>query len=229
MKKTGFIFLFSLIGFEIHAAKASELQILSRDKKVNLMFQYAKNNDEKHLKALMNNEEIIRDKYLKNALSLALFIVSPIKYKNQFILGYPTENDELWNIIEEVEYKNLTPRFLFSVKSICTFAENGNETAIKKVFLSLLNSDSVVADEICGYIGKIFINNPSATLRELVDIEIISRRKIYICFETLPISENELIKKAINKQKGLDKCKARDQIISEIIQAAKSQVNENVR
>ena len=127
------------------------------DKYLIKIFNYAKKHDLKALEAM--NTKLVSEKNnltISIAYPLALYIASPDKYKNRFIDSFP-ENYEgiMYVLYDQIELKQLTPNFLYSIKALGIIAKEGNMIAIKKVLNGYNHSDGIVAEVLCDIITEL--------------------------------------------------------------------------
>lgn len=166
------------------------------------MFNYAKAHNLRALEGLRGEVKLKNDRTLTNAYSLALYIASPNKYEQHYVMGFPVDYDGIMHdLYERIELKRLTPKFLYSIESIGLIAQGGNEKAIEKVLQGNIHSDGVVAELFCDILIKLFEKQPQKTLRAFSQIDKEQRQKNYLCFKVLNLKEFTSLKTKIKKVK----------------------------
>jgi hypothetical protein len=152
----------------------------AKDAYLTEMFAHAKNKKMADLEKLAGEIKAKNDRSLTIAYSLALYIADPVKYKQQYVIAFPTDSDGImWDLYEHIELTNLTPRFLFSFDAISSIALEGNDTAIDKVLNGCLHSDGVVAQCFSDAMEELFEKQNKKMLLSLLRFEKIKRDEAY--------------------------------------------------
>lgn len=180
------------------------------------MFDCAKAHNVKALEELKNKIKLKENKTLTVAYSLALYIASTKKYKQQYVETFPVDHKGImYDLYEQIELKNLTPSFLYSIEAIGSIAEEGNEKAIEKVLYGHIHSDGVVAELFCDFLVRLFDKQSQKTLRALSRLREEQRQKNYSCFRMMELNEFSSFKENLSKAKG-KATKSETKIIEEI-------------
>jgi len=155
------------------------------------LFSYANDHNIKALEEMRDGIKSRNDRTLNIGYSLALYIASPKKYKNEFVESFPTDHTGLMdNLFALMEAEGLTPSFMYSVEAIGKIAEGGNEQAIEKLFQGCLHTDAAVTVSFCEAIIRSFEMQTEKSLRIFSGLDEKQRRKIYpLCFEDGIISQ----------------------------------------
>lgn len=137
---------------------------------------------------------------MNNAYPLALYIASPREYEEEFVENFPTDHEGLMSdIFVRVEAKGLTPRFMYSVRSLARIAEEGNEQAIEKVFQGCLHTGAAVTVAFSETAINVLVKQSEGSLRTLSLLTQKERRKIYsLTLEYIIISPEQ--SQSIRKQ-----------------------------
>jgi hypothetical protein len=149
------------------------------------MFNYANAGNLGALEAMKVEVNGQRNKNLALAYSLALHIASPKTYEKQYVEAFPGTFEGMYYLYEQIELKELTPTFLYSIDSIGSIAKKGNEKAIEKVFRGYVHSDGVISESFCESIPGVFIEQAQKSVSVLSRIEKEDRQKDYLCLSTL--------------------------------------------
>lgn len=158
------------------------------------MFNYAKHRDIKSLERMKKRVDIENNRSIFNAYVLALYIASPRKNTKTFIENFPEDYDGIMDdYYERIELKRLTPRFLYSINSIVSLAEKGNDKAIFKVINGYVHSDGVVSDVFCDGIIRSLNSNTKIVLSHVAELSIEERQVIYSCLTSVDSREFENI------------------------------------
>lgn len=175
------IFIIFSIGLCVSYAIADETGIY-----LERIFYYAKRNDVKSLEEIKDKIKLKDNEILDIAYSLALYIASPEKYQQKFVDDFPVTYEGLMVVLyQEIELKQLTPKFLYSVESIGIIAERGNEKAIRKILEGYIHSDGVVSEFLCDILLNLFRILPQKTLKILSGFDKNQREIVYSCFKSL--------------------------------------------
>jgi hypothetical protein len=154
------------------------------DISVSRLFLLAKERELTLLEQMERDIAQLNDKGLQIAYNLALFIASPNKYKQRFVDNFPEDSDGIMNYLyDQIELQQLTPSFLYSFGSLGAIAEEGNTTAIKKLFNGYPHSDGVVAEAFCSSMNNLVYKQTTKTLLSLSELSEHDRTIIYGCFE----------------------------------------------
>lgn len=181
------------------------------------MFNYANAHNVKALEDMQG--EIVSKKIgtIVTAYSLALYIASPEKYKNQYVDNFPvTYEGIMYDLYELIELKKFTPKFLYSIESIGLIAQDGNDKAIEKVLEGTIHSDGVVSDSFCDILTGLFHKQPQKTLKALSKLNAEQRSKEYSCFKLMDSEEFVILKEYIEKLKPATTLEKK--VIQEIMQ-----------
>jgi len=154
------------------------------DISVSRLLSIAKAHDLALLEQMGKDISQLNDKGLQVAYNLALFIASPDKYKQRFVDNFPEDSNGIMHYLyDQIELQQLTPSFLYSFESLGAIAEEGNSTAIKKVFNGYPHSDGVVAEVFCNTMNNLVYKQTTKALLSLSKLSDRDRRIIYECFE----------------------------------------------
>ena len=207
---SSFIFVFILTGLSLANMTTAEIESY-----LIKMFDYANAHNIKALEDMKS--EIVSKKIgtIVTAYSLALYIASPEKYKNQYIDNFPvTYEGIMYDLYELIELKQRTPKFLYSIESIGLIAQDGNKKAIEKVLEGTIHSDGVVSASSCDILTDLFHKQPRKTLKALSKLSTEQRSKEYSCFKLMNSEEFILLKKNLKKLKPASKLEKK--VIQEI-------------
>ncbi|MCX5858615.1 MAG: hypothetical protein NT056_01750, partial [Proteobacteria bacterium] len=139
---------------------------------------------------------------------LALYMVEPHKYENAYVDNFPTESSGVMvYLYDNIELKDLTPHFLYSIDSIGDIALKGNEKAIEKVFIGYTQTDGVVAENFSDIIAKLFKNDFNLALNVLSKQESFYREKVIYCLNELTPEEFKLLRDKVSNIKTKNKNK----------------------
>lgn len=195
------ILLFCLpvsVGLSNSDTSSNEMDICLRK-----MFAYANDHNVRALEEMSSQIKLRNNKLLTNAYSLALYIASPKKYKQQYVDAFPTDYEGImYELYERIELKKLTPKFLYSIESIGLIAEEGNEKAIGKVLNGNIHSDGVVSELFCGILAKLFARQTQKTLKCLSRLDKEQRDKNYSCFNVMDSREFALLKEKLKRMRS---------------------------
>lgn len=145
------------------------------------MFNYAKVHNVRALEELRDQIKVKNNRNLTSAYSLALYIASPKKYKQQYVANFPVDSEGLY-YFNEIELKELTPTYLYAIDAIGLIAEEGNDQAIEKVIIGYNHSDAGAAELFCDYLTKLFDKQLHKTIKAFSRIDEGQRQKAYSCF-----------------------------------------------
>lgn len=164
------------------------------------LFEYAKS---KNVQAVENLRSEVVGKpnaILTIGYSLSLYIAAPERYEEQYIDNFPTDFNGIMTILyNEIELKQLTPTFLYSIDAIGKIALKGNEKAVKKVLIGAGQSDGAVGEIFCDYVNQLLYKQLHKTLAVLLLIDVSERKKSYDCFKLMSQEDILLLKKKIKK------------------------------
>src|SRR5882724_172110 len=142
---------------------------------------------------------------LKAGYALALYISDPTQYQAQFVRSFPTDREGLSSLINLIESKNLTPRFMYSVEALGEIAATGDAVATEKIVRASGQADGGPGEVICAEFSKIVKRAPGAVVKSFSSMDEARRREGYVCLELLdpvdiPIVRARLIAQRKNEQ-----------------------------
>jgi hypothetical protein len=165
------------------------------------IFSYARSHDTNALENLMDEIEWKNNRTLSNAFTLALYISAPEKYEAQFIERFPTDYAGImYDFYDQIEIKNLTPHFMYSVEAVGNLAQKGNEKAINRLLRGSIHSDGAVAEMFCEQVQRTLCSQTITTVRVLSGIEEDTRKKLYwLCLEDMEMKEFSALRDKLMK------------------------------
>jgi hypothetical protein len=194
-----FILLFCLsVGMSLSYGESESNEV---DPFLVKMFSDAKAHNVKALEELRDQIKMKNNRDLTSAYSLALYIASPKKYKQEYFDNFPVDSDGL-SYFNEIELKELTPAFLYYIDAIGLIAEEGNDQAIEKVIIGFNHSDGGGAELFCDYLIRLFDEQLHKTMKAFFRIDEAQRQKAYSCFETIDTKEFSSLKNKLKKLKA---------------------------
>ncbi len=189
------LFFFLLSGISLANGKNTEI-----DMYLMKMFEYAKAHDLDALIDFKNKIKTVDNRTLNNGYSLALYIASPIKYKDQYVENFPENYEGIgYDLYERIELKGLTPKFLYSIEALGSIAEEGNTKAIEKVLIGIIHSDGIVSELFCDFIKRLFNKQPQKTIHALSELKKEQRDINCQCLRLLDSEELKSLKTKLKK------------------------------
>lgn len=170
------------------------------DLRLNEMFEYAKTHNLIALNKMQGEIDKSSNSTLRIGYPLALYIADPIKYESLFVNKFPNDASGIMHdLYVNIELKNHTPNFLFSMEALGEIALKGDDNAIYKVLIGIANSDGVVSEVFCDYAIKSIQLNIKKTLTALSHLETSERDQVYICFNLMTSADVLSLNRKISK------------------------------
>ncbi len=213
MKRINFIALFLFLFSGVSLANGNESEI---DMYLMKMFEYAKAHDIDALIHFKTKIKPIDNRTLNNGYSLALYIASPIKYKDQYIENFPENYEGIgYDLYERIELKGLTPKFLYSIEALGSIAEEGNIKAIDKVLKGIIHTDGIIGEAFCDSMERLFDKQLQKTIHALSKLKKEQRDESYKCLEIMEPREFNSLKEELREIKP-KASKSESDVIQEI-------------
>ncbi len=213
MKRIKFFVLFFFLFSGIVLANGKDAEI---DMYLLKMFEYAKAHDLHALIDLNSKIKTEDNRTLNIGYSLALYIASPIKYKDQYVESFPENYEGIgYDLYERIELKGLTPKFLYSVEALGLIAEEGNTKAIEKVLKGIIHSDGVVSELFCNFMERLFDKQPQKIIHALSELKKEQRDINYSCLKIMEPKKLYSLKNELSEIKPKASKSERD-VIQEI-------------
>lgn len=189
-----FALLLQLTGATCNAENADESSLISK------LFTYAKESNVQAIEQMKADVEAVGNSSATNAYSLALYMANPQKYEDQYVDNFPIDtNGIMHDLYENIELKQLTPSFLFSVESLGKIAIKGNDKALQKILRGSMHADGAVGEMYCDYVGKLLDAHLQRTVTALSRVDIDERKGAYECLKLLPANNVAAVKKNAKK------------------------------